>query len=48
VCASEVFPGLRLAVNALLQDDLATVMAEAQKGVASPEHATFVAALAGQ
>ena len=48
VCASEVFPGLRLAVTALLQGDLAAVMAEVQKGLASPEHTAFAASLAGQ
>jgi len=48
VCASEVFPGLRLAVTALLQGDLAAVTAEVQKGLASPEHTAFAASLAGQ
>lgn len=37
-----VFPGLRLAVPALLADDLATVLSELQKGIGTPEHAAFV------
>ena len=48
VIASTVFPGLRLAVNALLAGDLATVLAELQKGIASDEHQAFVAALAAR
>ena len=42
---SEVFPGLWLDVPALLAGDLAKVLATLQQGVASPEHATFVAKL---
>lgn len=42
VIESRVFPGLRLAVPALLKGDLATVLAELQTGLASPEHAAFV------
>lgn len=39
---SRVFPGLRLAVAALLTGDLAAVLAEVQKGIGSPEHSAFV------
>ena len=39
---SRVFPGLRLAVEALLAGDVAYVLADLQKGVETPEHATFV------
>jgi Uma2 family endonuclease len=45
---SEVFPGLWLAVNKLLAGDLAGVLAELQKGIASPEHAAFVEKLTSQ
>src|SRR5262245_52310415 len=40
---SEVFPGLWLDPAALVQGDLATVLATVQHGLASPEHAAFVA-----
>ena len=46
VVRSRVFPGLRLAAGALLNDDLAGALAEVQKGIGSPEHAAFVARLA--
>jgi Uma2 family endonuclease len=46
VIASPTLPGLRLAVNALLDGDLAKVLAELQAGLATPEHAEFVARLA--
>lgn len=39
---SRIFPGLRLAVDALLAGDVARVLAELQTGVETPEHATFV------
>ena len=39
---SRVFPGLRLAVDALLQGDLAMVLAELRNGLSTPEHAAFV------
>ena len=42
---SEVFPGLWLDSAALLRGDLATVLAVVQRGLASPEHAAFVARL---
>jgi Uma2 family endonuclease len=42
VVHSQVFPGLRLAVQALLAGDLATVLTELQKGLETPEHAAFV------
>lgn len=45
VLHSQVFPGLCLAVPALLQGDLAGVLAEAQQGLASAEHRAFVETL---
>jgi Uma2 family endonuclease len=39
---SEVFPGLWLDPAALVEGDLARVLASLQKGIASPEHAKFV------
>jgi Uma2 family endonuclease len=42
---SEVFPGLWLDPAALLRGDLAAVLAVVQEGLASPEHAAFVARL---
>jgi Uma2 family endonuclease len=48
VVRSEVFPGLWLAVTALLAGDMATVMATLQQGLASPEHTAFVASLQAQ
>ena len=42
---SEVFPGLWLDPAALLRGDLACVLAVLQQGIASPEHAAFVAKL---
>ena len=45
VMHSRVFPGLRLAVSALLSSDLAHVLAELQKGLASAEHRAFVETL---
>ena len=39
---SQVFPGLRLAVSALMEGDLATVLSELQKGLETDEHAAFV------
>jgi Uma2 family endonuclease len=42
VIESRVFPGLRLAVPALLAGNLATVLAELQKGLASDAHRAFV------
>ncbi len=43
VVHSRVFPGLRLAVAALLNGDLAAALAEVQKGAGTPEHQAFVA-----
>jgi len=43
---SEVFPGLWLDPQALLADDLAGMLAALDKGLATPEHAAFVAKLA--
>ena len=42
---SRTFPGLRLAVDALLEGDTARVLAELQNGMRTPEHAAFVAHL---
>ena len=42
VLESRVFPGLRLAVGALLQGELAGVLSELQNGIRTPEHAAFV------
>ncbi len=42
IIESGVFPGLRLNVPALLADEMATVMAELQNGLASPAHAAFI------
>ena len=42
VIRSEVFPGLWLAVPALLAGDLATVLEVLQQGLRSPEHTAFV------
>ena len=39
---SQVFPGLRLAVKALMGGDLATVLSELQKGLETDEHAAFI------
>ena len=39
---SEAFPGLRLAVNALMGGDLATVLSELQKGFETTEHSAFI------
>ena len=44
---SRVFPGLRIAVTALLEGDMANVLATVQEGVGSPEHRRFVARLGG-
>jgi Putative restriction endonuclease len=43
---SKVFPGLWLDPAALLRRDLAAVLAALERGLASPEHAAFVAKLA--
>jgi Uma2 family endonuclease len=45
---SRVFPGLWLSPTAMLQGDAATVLAALQQGFDSPEHAAFVAELAGR
>lgn len=42
IIPSQVFPGLRLAVSALLAGDMAQVLAELQKGLETTQHATFV------
>jgi len=48
VYQSEVFPGLWLDHAALVRTDLATVVQVLQQGIASPEHAAFVARLKQQ
>jgi Uma2 family endonuclease len=48
VVHSRVFPGLRLAVRALLTGDLAAVLAELQEGLETPEHKAFVGRLRGE
>jgi Uma2 family endonuclease len=45
VLRSQVFPGLWLDRAALLRGDLAAVLGVLQQGLASPEHAAFVARL---
>jgi Uma2 family endonuclease len=45
VLHSAAFPGLRLDVPALLRDDLPALLATLDRGLASGEHAEFVAAL---
>jgi Uma2 family endonuclease len=45
VIHSCIFPGLRLAAEALLEGNLAKVLAELQKGMTSDEHSAFVAQL---
>jgi len=45
VLESRVFPGLRLAVDALLQGDTARVLVELQNGLKTPRHATFAGRL---
>jgi Uma2 family endonuclease len=45
IVRSAVFPGLWLDVPALLAGDMARVLAVVQQGIASPEHAAFVAKL---
>ena len=42
VIRSQVFPGLRLDVKAMLKEDLAKVLAVLQKGLGTPEHKAFV------
>jgi Uma2 family endonuclease len=48
ICRSEVFPGLWLDAAALVAGDLARVLQVLQQGLASPEHAAFVARLQQQ
>jgi Uma2 family endonuclease len=47
IVRSEVFPGLWLAVPALLEGNLAEVLAVLQSGLATAEHAAFVEHLSG-
>ena len=46
VLHSSVFPGLRLAVEAMLRGDLAAVLAEQRRGLRTRKHREFVARLA--
>lgn len=48
VVRSRVLPGLWLAVPALLEGDMAKVLAVLQQGLSSPEHADFVKRLSQQ
>jgi Uma2 family endonuclease len=48
ILRSEVFPGLWLPVDALWAGDLAGMIAVLQQGMASAEHAAFVAQLQGR
>ena len=43
IAESKRFPGLRLAVNALLAGEVATVLSELQRGLDSPAHSAFCA-----
>lgn len=45
VISSRVFPGLRLALSALLEGNAAQVVTELQKGLGTSEHAAFIARL---
>jgi hypothetical protein len=45
VLKSELFPGLWLQPEALWKNDMATLLAVLQQGLASPEHAEFVSRL---
>ena len=45
VVSSQVFPGLRLALSALLAGDVARVVVELQEGLGTSEHAAFAASL---
>ncbi len=47
VVESRVFPGLRLAVEAMLAGDLAKVLATLQEGLGEGEHGAFVKGLTG-
>lgn len=48
VFRSEAFPGLWLDAHALLEGDPARVLAALSEGLATPEHAAFVDALAAR
>ena len=48
VIHSRVFPGLRLAVDAMLRGDLATVLRELQDGLGDDAHRAFAARLASR
>ena len=45
IIRSQVFPGLQLDVNAMLNGDLARVLTVLQQGLGTPEHQAFVAQL---
>ena len=48
VIRSRVFPGLRIAADALLRGNLADASREVERGVGSPEHRAFAARLAAR
>ncbi len=45
IVRSKVFPGLWLDPQALIAEDVGRILAVHQQGIASPEHAAFVARL---
>ena len=47
VISSQIFPGLRMAVEALLQGDMGQVLAGLQKGLGTAEHIVFIEQLRG-
>ena len=48
VIHSRVFPGLRLAPDAMLRGDLAAVLRELQRGLEGDAHQAFTARLSGR
>ena len=44
---SKVFPGLRLAIDAMLQGELAAVLRELQRGLGGAAHTVYITSLAG-
>jgi Uma2 family endonuclease len=48
ILRSQVFPGLHLAVEALLDSDLARVLDELQKGLATPEYKAYIELLSSR
>jgi Uma2 family endonuclease len=48
ILRSQVFPGLQLVVEALLNGDLASVLDELQKGLATPEYKAYIELLSSR